>query len=134
MRLSPIALAAAALAAGAAAADGRSVAASDQDVSDGVVVAERIVADANGWMVVHRTPDGSKPGPVVGHAPVMAGENAQVVAILTEPVASGQKLMLMLHGEEGGRETGVFEYTLGASEDGPVKRGGELVMAVVTAE
>lgn len=55
-------------------------------------------------------------------------------AILTEPVAKGDKLMFMLHGEEGGMKTGIFEYTLGAKEDGPVKVDGKLVMTVINAE
>jgi hypothetical protein len=48
--------------------------------------------------------------------------------------SSGDKLILMLHGEEGGMKAGEFEYTLGAKEDGPVKMDDKLVMAVVTAE
>ncbi|MEZ5538212.1 MAG: hypothetical protein R3F02_21600 [Thiolinea sp.] len=106
----------------------------DQDVSGGTVTAEKVMADANGWMVVHRTGDDMKPGPVVGHAPLKKGENNEVTAILTEPVASGDKLMLMLHGEEGGSQTGIFEYTLGAAEDGPVKVDDKLVMTVITAQ
>ena len=106
----------------------------DQDVSGGTVTASKIMAEKNGWLVVHRTGDDMKPGPVVGHAPVKAGENNDVTAILTEDVASGDKLMLMLHGEDGGMETGIFEYTLGAKEDGPVKVDGKLVMTVVTAQ
>ena len=105
----------------------------DQDVSGGTVTASKIMAEKNGWLVVHRTGDDMKPGPVVGHAPLKAGENTDVTAILTEEVASGDKLMLMLHGEDGGMETGIFEYTLGAKEDGPVKVDGKLVMTVVTA-
>ncbi len=107
---------------------------SDQDMSGGTVAASKIVAPANGWLVVHRTGDDMKPGPVVGHAPLRAGENTDVVAILTEPVASGEKVMLMLHGEDGGMSTGTFEYTLGAKEDGPVKIDGNLVMVVVSAQ
>lgn len=122
------------LAAGAAFAGGLGVKASDQDVSGGTVTAEAIMADSNGWMVVHRTDASMKPGPVVGHAPLKAGANESIAAILTEPVASGEMLMLMLHGEAGGSQTGVFEYTLGATEDGPFKVDGKLVMAVITAQ
>lgn len=112
---------------------GMAVEGSDQDVSSGTVTASKIVSPANGWLVVHRT-DGKKPGPVVGHAPLKKGENTEVSAILTEPVKSGQKLMLMLHGEKGGNKTGIFEYTLGAKEDGPVKHEGKLVMKIITAK
>lgn len=107
---------------------------SDQDVSGGTVTAEKVMAGANGWLVVHRTGDDMKPGPVIGYSPLKAGENENVTAILQEQVNSGEKLMLMLHGEEGGMKTGVFEYTLGAKEDGPVRVDDKLVMVVVTAQ
>lgn len=110
------------------------ISAADQDVSNGIVSAEMVMATANGWLVVHRTDAEMKPGPVVGYAPLRAGENVDVAAILQEDVASGDMLMLMIHSEEGGMETGVFEYTLGATEDGPIKVDGELVMQVITAE
>jgi hypothetical protein len=105
----------------------------DQSVANGVVSATRVVADSNGWMVVHRTDESMKPGPVVGHAPLRAGETSDVAAILTEPVLPGERLMLMVHGEKGGVQTGIFEYVLGASEDGPVRVDGDLVTAIITA-
>ncbi|UXX81896.1 DUF7282 domain-containing protein [Roseovarius pelagicus] len=110
------------------------VEASDQDVSNGVVSAESVAAAENGWLVVHRTGEDMKPGPVVGYAPLRAGENMDVAAILTEEVKSGDMLMLMVHSEAGGMKTGIFEYTLGAKEDGPVKPDGKLVMQVITAQ
>ena len=126
------------LAAGTALADDHGmkpmVKASDQDVSNGVVSAEMIAAPKNGWLVVHRTDAEMKPGPVVGYAPLRMGENVDVAAILTEAVAPGAMLMLMVHGETGGMETGVFEYTLGATEDGPIRVDGNLVMTVITAQ
>ena len=106
----------------------------DQDVSGGTVTASTIMAPANGWLVVHRTDAEMKPGPVVGYAPLRMGENVDVAAILTEAVAPGEMLMLMVHGETGGMETGVFEYTLGATEDGPIRVDGNLVMTVITAQ
>lgn len=106
----------------------------DQDVSGGTVTATKIVSGTNGWLVVHRTDAAGKPGPVVGHAPLKKGANDNVTAILTEPVKSGDKLMLMLHGEAGGKKTGIFEYTLGAKEDGPVKVDGKLIMTIITAK
>jgi hypothetical protein len=119
-------------------ADGHAMApmvmSADQSVANGVVSAEKVVAGENGWLVVHRTDADMKPGPVVGYAPLREGENADVAAILQEPVKSGEMLMLMVHAETGGMETGVFEYTLGAKEDGPIKIDGKLVMSVVTAE
>lgn len=118
----------------AAAHGGVGVTAADQDVSGGTVTAEKITAGENGWLVVHRTDDTGKPGPVVAYAPLKAGENTDVAAILTEPVSSGDKLMLMIHSEEGGMKTGIFEYTLGAKEDGPIRVDDKLVMTVITAK
>jgi hypothetical protein len=57
-----------------------------------------------------------------------------VALAVTEPVKKGEMLMLMLHGEKGGSKAGIFEYSLGAKEDGPVKVGGKLVMRVITAK
>jgi hypothetical protein len=110
------------------------VEAADQDVSNGIVSADKVVAGENGWLVVHRTDADMKPGPVVGYAPLRGGENTDVAAILQEEVKSGEMLMLMVHAEQGGMKTGVFEYTLGAKEDGPIKPDGKLVMKVVKAK
>lgn len=108
--------------------------ADDQSVAGGTVTAEKVTAASNGWLVVHRTDESMKPGPVVGHAPLKEGENMDVTALLTEDVSAGDHLMLMVHSEEGGMETGVFEYTLGAKEDGPVKMDGKLVTDTITAQ
>ncbi|AUH63951.1 DUF7282 domain-containing protein [Paracoccus zhejiangensis] len=110
------------------------VEASDQSVANGIVSATKVVAPANGWLVVHRTDAEMKPGPVVAYAPIREGETADVAAILTEPVATGDMLMLMVHGEDGGMTTGSFEYTLGAKEDGPIRIDDKLVMATITAQ
>lgn len=110
------------------------VTASDQDVSNGIVSADTVMAGENGWLVVHRTDAEMKPGPVVGYAPLRMGENTDVAAILQEDIAAGDMLMLMVHSEAGGMKTGVFEYTLGAKEDGPIKPDGKLIMKVVTAQ
>ena len=137
IRTGLLALAGAALIAAPAFAGGHAkpgVVAGDQDVSGGTVAAEKVMTGVNGWLVVHRTDASKKPGPVVGHAPLRKGENTDVVAILTEPVKSGDMLMLMIHGEAGGSKTGVFEYALGAKEDGPVRMDGKLVMSVVSAK
>lgn len=111
-----------------------SVDASNQSVANGIVSANAVTAAENGWMVVHRTNADMKPGPVVAYAPLRKGENSDVAAILTEEIKPGEMLMLMIHSEAGGMKTGVFEYTLGAKEDGPIRVDSALVMAVITAE
>lgn len=110
------------------------VMAEDQSVTEGTVTAGKVIAGENGWLVVHRTDADMKPGPVVGHAPLRKGENMDVAAILTEPVEPGEKLMLMVHAETGGMSTGIFEYSLGAKEDGPIRVDGALVMSVIAAQ
>lgn len=110
------------------------VEAADQSVENGVVSAEKIIAGGNGWLVVHRTDADMKPGPVVGHAPLRMGENMDVAAILTEDIAAGDMLMLMIHSEAGGMQKGIFEYTLGAKEDGPIKIDDKLVMSIITVQ
>ena len=137
MKIAVLAVAAAACATPALSADhamSPAVETMDQSVAEGTVTAERIVAAENGWLVVHRTDAEMKPGPVVGYAPLRAGENLDVAAILTEEVQPGEMLMLMVHSEAGGMKTGIFEYTLGAKEDGPIRVDDALVMTVITAE
>ncbi|RBP34044.1 hypothetical protein DET50_101387 [Marinobacter pelagius] len=114
--------------------DGAQVWADDQSVAAGTVTAKKVNAGKNGWLVIHRTGEDMKPGPVVGHAPLKKGKNMDVAAILTEEVKPGDMLMLMVHGEDGGMKTGTFEYTLGAKEDGPVRKDGKLVMTTITAK
>ncbi|MEE2763582.1 hypothetical protein [Marinobacter sp.] len=106
----------------------------DQSVAAGTVTAKKVMAEENGWLVVHRTDESMKPGPVVAHAPLKKGKNMDVNAILTEEVKPGEMLMLMVHSEKGGMKTGIFEYTLGAKEDGPIKKDGKLVMTTITAQ
>lgn len=124
--------------AGAAFAAGHATApmvdAGDQSVADGVVSADRIIAGETGWLVVHRTDAKMTPGAVVGHAPLREGENLDVAATLTEAVTSGEMLMLMVHSEAGGMQAGIFEYTLGAREDGPIRIDDQLVMTIIAVQ
>lgn len=110
------------------------VEAMDQGASTGTVTAAKITAAENGWLVVHRTDATMKPGPVVGHAPLKMGENMDVSAILTEEVKPGEMLMLMVHAETGGMQAGIFEYYLGAKEDGPIRVEDKLVMQTITIQ
>lgn len=138
MKLKFLSVAAFALASSVVLAAGHSetpmVEATDQSVANGMVSASKVSAAENGWLVVHRTDSTMKPGPVVGYAPLRKGDNYDVAAILQESVAPGELLMLMVHAETGGTATGVFEYTLGAKEDGPIRVDGNLVMAVISAK
>ncbi len=87
-----------------------------------------VKADKDGYVVVHRTDfTGTLPGQVIGHAPVKAGDNAEVSVTLDKPAEAGAKLIVMLH-EEGNNDT-TFD-----SADKPVMAGRGPVQQIVTVE
>ena len=76
-----------------------------------------------------------KLGSVVGYACLRMSDNKDIAVIQTEPVASGEMMMLLIvHAEDGGMKTGGFEYTIGAKEGDPVEPDGKLMMQVVKAK
>ncbi len=85
----------------------------DQPIVDGTVTIDEVVAVQDGWIVIHADKDGSI-GPVIGHAPVSAGETYGVVVEI-DPDAATETLYAMLHVDEG--EKGVYEFP---GPDGPV--------------
>jgi len=79
----------------------------DQELgSDNTVTITEITADADGWMVIHAQADG-KPGPILGTAPVTAGENIDVVVEI-DPAAATETVYAMLHLDAG--VAGEFEF------------------------
>ena len=86
----------------------------DQELSsDNTVTIGEIIADVDGWMVIHAQADG-KPGPILGVAPVKAGENTAVI-VKIDPAAATEIVYAMLHVDAG--VAGEFEFPGG--EDGP---------------
>jgi len=68
----------------------------DQTLGSGnTVTIASVIADTNGWMVIHAEADG-KPGPILGTAPVKSGENSNVVVELN-PADITETLFAMLH-------------------------------------
>jgi LPXTG-motif cell wall-anchored protein len=67
----------------------------------------------DGWVVVHKAgPDGKLLlTPVIGQTQIKAGDNANVVIKLTEPVADGAPLWPMIHIDEGTK--GTYEFPNG---------------------
>lgn len=51
-----------------------------------------------------------------------------------QDVSSGTVTAKKIHADANGMKTGIFEYTLGAKEDGPIRVDGKLVMVTVTAK
>jgi hypothetical protein len=93
----------------------------DQLLGDGNTVSiAAVVAQADGWLVIHQGVDGA-PGPVAGYAQVSAGTNTDVVVTLdmNDPTAI---LYPMLHVDTG--EAGVYEFGTVQGADGPVRVGG----------
>lgn len=61
-----------------------------------IVSADKVITPASGWMIVHRARDTEAPGEVVGYAPLKAGENAAVAAVLNAGIERGDVLTLMI--------------------------------------
>lgn len=96
--------------------------------STNAVTVGTVTAEKDGYVVVHRTDfTGTLPGAVIGHAPVKAGQNAEVSIPLTEQPESGTKLIVMLHAE-GDNDTD-FDST-----DKPVTSGRGPVQQIVTVQ
>jgi len=93
-----------------------SVTVTDQDVSEGNVSIESVMAAAPGWLVIHIS-QGGAPGPVIGQSPVIVGYNPEVGVAIDLSQATGQ-LFAMLHLDEGA--AGVYEFP---GADAPVFAG-----------
>jgi hypothetical protein len=86
-------------------------------------VAEDVLSDGAGWLVVHADNDGA-PGTVLGFAPVQDGYNADVrVELDTEDVTP--VLFPMLHTDSG--EPQVYEFGEVEGADAPVSVDGNVV-------
>lgn len=86
---------------------------SDQELSaDNTVTIDSVTADVAGWLVIHAQADGA-PGPVLGHAPVPAGDNSDVVVEI-DPAGATETLYAMLHVDAG--TMGEYEFP---GDDGP---------------
>lgn len=83
---------------------------SDQDITDGRVIIDRVVSDGPGWVVIHITTDGS-PGLIIGRGVVESGETTDL-AVEIDAEQATEQLFAMLHVDAG--QEGVFEFP-----DGP---------------
>lgn len=92
----------------------------DQSIVSNTVVVETVVSDGPGWIVIHTQADG-KPGPIIGYAPVVAGENTAVM-VEVDGAAATDTLYAMLHTDAG--QVGVYEFP---GDDGPVRVGDAVI-------
>lgn len=122
-------VAALALTLGAAAAHAESAISTDGlKASTSTVSIGTVSAEKDGYVVVHRTDfTGTIPGEVIGHAPVKAGDNAEVAVTLEPQPEAGTKLIVMLHAEDD--NNAAFDPA-----DKPVTAGRGPVQQVVTVE
>jgi hypothetical protein len=78
----------------------------DQEIVNGTVTIEKVVAAQDGWLVVHAQASGN-PGPDLGHAAVKAGDNTNVVVKIDVSKAT-PVLYAMLHVDLGAK--GTYEF------------------------
>ena len=93
----------------------------DQTVQDSMVTIKRVVATDPGWVVIHIDKDG-KPGPVIGHTAVPAGESMNVKVTIDVSKATN-RLWAMLHVDAG--TPGEYEFP---GPDKPVKVWDKIVV------
>ncbi len=106
----------------------QSVSVSAQDLQDpSTVEVDRVRSAQKGWIVIHEEEGGSF-GPVIGHAAVSEGTNAQVSVNLDRDATDSETLYAMLHSEAGG---GSDMYD-GVQTDPPVKVEGDIVVKSFT--
>lgn len=93
------------------------------DMGEPTLVADTVLSEVQGWLVVHADADGS-PGPVIGVAPVSPGINFDVMVELDSEGLT-PTLWPMLHVDTG--EEGVYEFGEVEGADGPVIVGGNVL-------
>jgi len=97
----------------------------DQQVANGTVTVQNVVAAEDGWMVIHRSANGTF-GDVIGHTFVQAGTTEDVVVPIEVGQAT-QTLYAMLHIDAG--QEGVYEFP---GPDAPVQVNGQIVVEPFT--
>ena len=130
----------AAVAGGLSLASGAVFAQSDTEImlgSDTVQAGSTLKVDSvkateDGFIAVHAK-SGDSAGDVIGYAPVMQGDNANVEITLDKEVQPGDELELMLHTDTG--EKGKYEFGMeGSQEDGPAMADGKPVSKTVRVQ
>ena len=91
----------------------------DQPVVNGTITIAKATISQDGWVVVHKAgPDGKLLlTPVIGQTQIKAGDNANVVIKLTEPVQAGAPLWPMIHVDSGVK--GTYEFPNGPDAPAP---------------
>jgi hypothetical protein len=98
-----------------------------EQMEPGVIVIDRVLMDAPGWLVIHADNDGEV-GEVLGYAPLREGVNRNVRVEVDEAMA-GSQVFAMLHYDTN--ELGVYEFGTVDGADVPVSLGGNVVVEPV---
>jgi hypothetical protein len=85
--------------------------------------------DQQGFLVIHAD-NGGQPGPVLGYAPLVRGNNSNIVIELSGDITP--VVYPMLHVDSG--EPGVYEFGTVEGADGPVSVAGAVVTGPMTPE
>ncbi len=103
-----------------------SVKVSDQPIDDGLITIAQVVATQDGWIAVHMFDRDGKLllEPLAGLTQVKASTSRDVQVKLDTSLEAGEKLMPMLHIDEGTR--GTYEFPNGP--DVPVLAGDQTAM------
>jgi len=105
-----------------------SVAASDQEITNGTVTIGSAYMLQPGFVVIHTANEEGKPGPVIGYAPLPAGPS-EGVTVSIEAEKATPKLFAMLHIDAG--NAGVYEFP---GDDVPVTEGDAVVLTPFNIE
>ena len=101
-----------------------SVEVADQLSLDGTVTVAHVYSEGPGFIVIHADNGSGAPGPVIGFAPVLGGENRNVQVSIDARTAT-PTLFAMLHADTG--EVGVYEFGAVEGADGPVRVNDQVV-------
>ena len=100
------------------------------DTDTVTLVADGVLSDGPGWLVVHADDGNGAPGAVIGFAPVLDGFNSNVmVDLAVEDVTP--VLFPMLHEDTG--EANVYEFGQVEGADAPVMVNGNVLVTSITA-
>jgi len=102
---------------------GPSLTLEDQPRGDGVII-KSMTLDKPGFVVIHKD-GGGKPGPVIGHSPVMAAGTHENVKVDFDNAQAGARVFPMLHYDNG---DGQYQFP---GPDGPVKANGKVLVGPV---
>lgn len=132
-------LTAAAIIGGATAAyadvDSVSITAKDQTLADNAVLAERVVAEQDGWLVLYSVKNDGNGfagvDQVIGYTHLDSGVNENVLISPTQALESGERVVMMLHTDKTGDIPNEFEYMTDSQKDGPFMVDDYVTMLVV---